>query len=58
MPWKRDQGYSQGFLFSRRGSIGITLDLYSYVLPGMQAEAAEQVDAALQAAISATQKMK
>ena len=33
-------------------TIGITLDLYSHVMPGMQADAAEQVDAALQAAIS------
>ncbi|MBN9243337.1 MAG: tyrosine-type recombinase/integrase [Mesorhizobium sp.] len=34
-------------------TIGTTLDLYSHVMPGMQADAAEQVDAALQAAISA-----
>ncbi|MDX0759994.1 tyrosine-type recombinase/integrase [Sinorhizobium medicae] len=39
-------------------TIGITLDLYSHVMPGMQADAAEQVDAALQAAISASQKSK
>lgn len=39
-------------------SIGITLDLYSHVMPGMQADAAEQVDAALQAAISSAQKTK
>lgn len=39
-------------------SIGITLDLYSHVMPGMQADAAEQVDAALQAAISASQQNK
>lgn len=39
-------------------NIGITLDLYSRVMPGMQADAAEQVDAALQAAISANQKSK
>ncbi|MDX0498991.1 tyrosine-type recombinase/integrase [Sinorhizobium medicae] len=39
-------------------TIGITLDLYSHVMPGMQADAAEQVDAALQAAISANQKSK
>ena len=32
--------------------IGITLDLYSHVLPGMEADAAERVDAALQAAIN------
>ena len=31
--------------------IGITLDLYSHVLPGMEADAAERVDAALQLAI-------
>lgn len=34
-------------------SIGITLDLYSHVMPGMQADAAEQVDAAIRKAISA-----
>lgn len=39
-------------------NIGITLDLYSHVMPGMQADAAEQVDAALQAAISASQQNK
>ena len=39
-------------------SIGITLDLYSHTMPGMQADAAEQVDAALQAAISASRKPK
>ncbi|QAZ46123.1 tyrosine-type recombinase/integrase [Mesorhizobium sp. Pch-S] len=39
-------------------TIGITLDLYSHVMPGMQADAAEQVDAALQAAISASRKAK
>ncbi len=32
--------------------IGITLDLYSHVMPGMQEDAAERVDAALQAAIN------
>ncbi|MBB4064750.1 tyrosine-type recombinase/integrase [Gellertiella hungarica] len=39
-------------------TIGITLDLYSHVMPGMQADAAAQVDAALQAAISASRKSK
>ncbi|MER8641426.1 tyrosine-type recombinase/integrase [Mesorhizobium sp. M1252] len=38
--------------------IGITLDLYSHVMPGMQADAAEQVDVALQAAISSQRKAK
>jgi len=33
-------------------TIGITLDLYSHVMPGMQADAAEQVDGALRSAIS------
>ena len=33
-------------------SVGITLDLYSHVLPGMQAEAVSKVDAALQAAVN------
>jgi integrase len=36
--------------------IGITLDLYSHVLPGMEADAAERVDAALQAAINRRNK--
>jgi hypothetical protein len=31
--------------------VGITLDLYSHVMPGMQEDAAARVDAALQAAI-------
>ena len=31
--------------------VGITLDLYSHVLPGMQEDAAAKVDAALQAAV-------
>jgi hypothetical protein len=31
--------------------VGITLDLYSHVIPGMQKEAAATVDAALQKAI-------
>jgi integrase len=39
-------------------NIGITLDLYSHVMPGMQADAAEQVDVALQAAISVERKGK
>ena len=33
-------------------SIGITLDLYSHVLPGMQADAAAKVDAALRKAMA------
>jgi integrase len=36
--------------------IGITLDLYSHVLPGMEADAAERVDAALQAAVNRRSK--
>jgi len=32
-------------------SVGITLDLYSQVLPGMQEDAAAKVDAAIRAAI-------
>jgi integrase len=32
--------------------VGITLDLYSHVMPGMQEDAAARVDAALQAAIN------
>ncbi len=32
-------------------SVGITLDLYSHVLPGMQADAAAKVDVALREAI-------
>lgn len=34
-------------------TIGITLDLYSHVMPGMQADAAEQVDAAIRRAVKA-----
>ncbi|MEI5679563.1 MULTISPECIES: site-specific integrase [unclassified Mesorhizobium] len=34
-------------------TIGITLDLYSHVMPGMQADAAEQVDAAIRSAVKA-----
>lgn len=37
-------------------TIAITLDLYSHVMPGMQADAAEQVDAAIQRAVNATTK--
>ena len=33
-------------------SIGITLDTYSHVLPGMQEDAAAKVDAVLQAAMN------
>jgi len=36
--------------------IGITLDLYSHVMPGMQEDAAQRVDEALQAAISRRSK--
>ncbi|WP_292317659.1 hypothetical protein [Mesorhizobium sp.] len=39
-------------------TIGITLDLCSHVMPGMQADAAEQVDAVLQAAIEGTRNAK
>jgi hypothetical protein len=35
-----------------RASIGITLDTYSHVMPGMQEEAAERIDAGLRAAIA------
>jgi integrase len=37
-------------------SVGITLDLYSHVLPGMQEDAAAKVDAALRAAIDKAAK--
>ena len=36
--------------------VGITLDLYSHVLPGMQEDAAQRVDAALMAAINKRSK--
>jgi hypothetical protein len=36
--------------------IGIAFDLYSHVLPGMEADATERVDAALQAAINRRSK--
>ncbi len=35
-------------------SVGVTLDLYSHVLPGMQEDAAAKVDAAIRAAIDAS----
>lgn len=37
-------------------TIGITLDLYSHVMPGMQADAAEQVDASIRRALKAGPK--
>jgi integrase len=37
-------------------TVGITLDLYSHVMPGMQANAAEQVDAAIKAAKQAVRE--
>ena len=33
-------------------SVGVTIDLYSHVLPGMQAEAVSRVDAVLQDALN------
>jgi integrase len=33
-------------------SIGITLDTYSHVMPGMQEEAAERIDAGLRKALA------
>jgi integrase len=36
--------------------VGITLDLYSHVIPGMQEDAAKTVDQALKAAMQARQK--
>jgi integrase len=38
--------------------VGITLDLYSHVLPGMQADAAAKVDASIRAAIDRAAKGK
>jgi hypothetical protein len=45
----------QAELRSRLGhsTIGITLDLYSHVLPGMQEDAARRFDGALRAALQA-----
>ena len=34
----------------KHASIGITLDTYSHVMPGMQEEAAEKIDKGLRAA--------
>ena len=39
-------------------NVGITLDLYSHVLPGMQADAAAKVDASIRAAIEGPPKAK
>jgi len=33
-------------------NVGITLDTYSHVMPGMQEEAAEKIDAGLRAALA------
>jgi len=33
-------------------SVGITLDVYSHVIPALQEEAAEKIDAGLRAALS------
>jgi len=42
------------FVSERLGhaSIGITLDAYSHVMPGMQEEAAEKIDAGLRKALA------
>jgi hypothetical protein len=40
-----------------RSSIAITLGRCSHVMPGMQADVAEQVDAAISAAISRTREV-
>jgi hypothetical protein len=37
-------------------TVGITLDTYSHVLPGMQEDAALKIDAALRAAITKQQR--
>jgi integrase len=37
-------------------NIGITLDVYSHVLPGMQEDAARRVDVALRAALERKKK--
>jgi len=34
-----------------RSSVGITIDLHGHVMAGMQADAAEQVDAAIRGAV-------
>jgi len=39
-------------------NVGITLDLYSHVLPGMQEDAAAKVDASIRAAIERGAKAK
>jgi integrase len=39
-------------------NIGITMDIYSHVMPGMQHEAANRVDAVLRAALAKRQDMK
>ena len=39
-------------------SVGVTLDLYSHVLPGMQEDAAAKVDAAIRAAIDASEAFR
>jgi integrase len=38
--------------------VGITLDLYSHVLPGMQSEAATRVDALISGALQQRRNLK
>ncbi len=47
------QGVHPKIVSERLGhaSVAITLDIYSHVLPGMQEDAADKVDAALRAAL-------
>ncbi|TPM11506.1 hypothetical protein FJ960_01820 [Mesorhizobium sp. B2-3-11] len=60
MDWFQRWSLFRGACCERLGysNIGITLDVYSHVMPGMQADVAEQVDVALQAAISSDRKRK
>ena len=57
--WVRLPGVSRGARLARivardlgPANIGITLDVYSHVLPSMQEEAAEKIDAGLRKALA------
>jgi integrase len=53
-PWLLKAGVHPKVVSERLGHacIGITLDTYSHVMPGMQEEAAEKIDAGLRAALA------
>lgn len=55
---QRDSGHAVSVFQPVTEDATGSLDLYSHVMPGMQADAAEQVDAAIRTAISARDEDK